>query len=258
MNLVKTLFASVALTLSFSALSNIYKGTLSEINGHYATVVSVKTGDSIVLKLDNTCFWGDDCVDGFEQIDVRLTYIAAPKPRQKLSHESYMNLKERALGKRVIYIPIQKTENIIVARVFACQYVNVLQVMADQCDVMQIEGSDSVEVSHLGMKIYRDGKEVFEKIAIPKIKKKTEGLTKAERLVAEEFADILSRPKFAKSLISELSSVQVMAGFAHVDPKYADFEREDYYYKYEELARLFKKGIWALPEEDIVFPWDYK
>lgn len=266
---MKRIFIFSILFMSLPAIGHTYwSKTISDANIERVEVVDVKSGHRVTVRTERSCVVGDDCIEGKRQFDVRLPYVSAPDRRQPFARESYLSLKDMVLNRYVLLYKVSDKSDVLIGDIATCRLTyNYQHKLAEACNLPEVFDTDIVENNNGLVSLYRDNKQYFniksiKKMDYPEIFKdensileKTRPTSRLERFVFDsKVSEAMSQDAEASVLIFFASLEQTYQGMVHVDPKYTNFD--SVLYSAQDQAKTLKKGIWGLPEERQVPPWE--
>lgn len=242
-----TLFAFILFLSATTSAHTVWEKTVFEAGIERVQVVKVHSGDTVTVRTQRKCSFGDDCVDGMIQFTVRLPYVAAPSKRQPFARESYQSLKQLLLHHSVLLLPISSKDEEMIGDLVICKMkVGLFKKLNGPCDLPEVKSDDIVKNENGLIYLYRDGEMFFRTVKI----KKSDHQELSSYMNSEHFDETAT----ATVTMAFSSLSQSYEGMVHVDPKYTHFD--SILFTAQDQAKMLKKGIWSLPLSQQTPPWN--
>lgn len=262
---MKTLYAALCLGLSLSAFAHDdWKKTVSDASIEGVQVVKVKSGELVTVRTDRSCLFGDDCVDGKHQFDVRLPYVSAPTGRQSMARDSYLSLKDLVLYRSLLLIPMSDRNGVMVGDLVTCKMsLGIFIKLKEPCELPEVLAGDVVKNKDGIVSLSRGGESFFSSTRIvqsefPEIAEhyKKRPLRNLQTSEHEQgiYAQRIKKHATANVTMAFVSLAQAYTGMVYVDPKYTSFN--SILFTAQDTAKLMQKGVWSLPESERRPPWE--
>lgn len=241
-----------------------WKKSVSDAEIERVQVVKVHSGDTVTVRTQRKCLFGDDCVDGMKQFTVRLPYVAAPSKRQPFARESYLSLKALLLYRDVLLYTMDKTGDLIIGDLITCSFTFRYSFdIAEPCDIPEVSSNDVIDNQNGLIYLFRDGERFNDvkrvlKADYPAIQDyfKSRQKKRTSNQLLEKFTRSESASEFTELIVIMMfvTLEQAFEGKVHVDPKYTHFD--SMLFTAQDQAKMLKKGIWSLPLSQQTPPWD--